>query len=169
MIWKKINKIKFKNINTCVNNFKKKYILSDWILDICKKIRDHSFDQSQRCEIHRIKVRSLGFKKATKLKNIYKAFKLKGYKPIDPPLAIYLRCLYKNQPRGEWLRIAVPFNSMIDSDGVPHLPKLGSALGKLFIETYWSYPGAIFHPHNDFLVQKNDIKKNKFQKRKKKT
>ena len=46
----------------------------------------------------------------------------------------------------------------MDSDNVPHLPKLGSALGKLFIETYWSYPGAIFHPHNDFLVQKNDTK-----------
>ena len=51
---------------------------------------------------------------------------------------------------------------MIDSDGVPHLPKLGSALGKLFVETYWSYPKAIFHPHNDFLVlKKNDSKKNK--------
>ena len=51
---------------------------------------------------------------------------------------------------------------MVDSDKVPHLPKLGSALGKLFIETYWSYPGAIFHPHNDFLVVKNDIKKINF-------
>ena len=50
--------------------------------------------------------------------------------------------------------IAVDFKSMIDSDGVPHLPKLGRALGKNFIETYWSYPGAIFHPHNDFLVMK---------------
>ena len=77
---------------------------------------------------------------------------------IEPEIAIYLRCLYKKQPKGEWLRIAVPFNSMIDSDGVPHLPKLGSALGKLFIETYWSYPGAIFHPHNDFLVEKNDLR-----------
>ena len=24
---------------------------------------------------------------------------------------------------------------------------------KKFIETYWSYPKAIFHPHNDFIVQ----------------
>ena len=50
--------------------------------------------------------------------------------------------------------MAVPLDSMIDSDGVPHLPKLGKGLGKLFIETYWSYPGAIFHPHNDFIVKK---------------
>ena len=43
---------------------------------------------------------------------------------------------------------------MIDSDGVPHLPKLGKALNKYFIETYWSYPHAIFHPHNEFVVCK---------------
>ena len=31
------------------------------------------------------------------------------------------------------VRFATPFNSLIDSDGVPHLPKLGKALGKYFI------------------------------------
>ena len=55
------------------------------------------------------------------------------------------------------MRFATPFNSLIDSDGVPHLPKLGKALGKMFIETYWSYPKAIFHPHNEFVVMKNDF------------
>ena len=48
---------------------------------------------------------------------------------------------------------------MIDRDNVPHLPKLGKALNKLFIETYWSYKGAIFHPKNEFVVCKNDSKK----------
>ena len=41
---------------------------------------------------------------------------------------------------------------MIDTDKVPHLPKFGCALGLYFIETYWSYPDAIFHPHNEFIV-----------------
>ena len=45
---------------------------------------------------------------------------------------------------------------MIDTDGVPHLPKLGSALNKIFIETYWAYKGAIFHPHNEFIITKDD-------------
>ena len=162
MIWKKINKIKYKNLANCINDFKKKYVLSHWIIDIFKKKGRYKFDQSKEFEIHRIKVRNLGFKKPTKLSKIYKKLKLKGFTLIEPELALYLRCLYTNQPRGEWLRIAVPFRSMIDSDGVPHLPKLGSALGKLFVETYWSYPKAIFHPHNDFLVlKKNDSKKNK--------
>ena len=48
-------------------------------------------------------------------------------------------------------------NSLIDSDGVPHLPKLGKALNSFFIETYWSYSRAIFHPHNEFVVMKHDI------------
>ena len=26
-----------------------------------------------------------------------------------------------------------------------------------FIETYWAYPNAIFHPHNEFIVCKYDI------------
>lgn len=162
MLWKKITKIKYKNIHFCVRDFKKKYVLSDWIYNIVDKIKYHEFDQTKKYYIHKVKVRKLGFSRPTKLKEIYKKLYKKGYKLIEPELAIYLRCLYKNQPKGEWLRIAVPFNSMIDSDGVPHLPKLGSALGKLFIETYWSYPGAIFHPHNDFLVQKDDFKRTKF-------
>lgn len=154
MIWKKINKIKYKNIKECIKDYKRKYILSDWILDIVQKIKNHKYDQSKKFEIHRIKVSQLGFKKPTELKKIYKKLKLDGYELIEPEIAIYLRDLYKDQPRGEWLRIAIPFNSMIDSDGVPHLPKLGSALGKLFVETYWAYPKAVFHPHNDFLVMK---------------
>jgi len=155
MLWKKINKIKYKNLNDCIKDFgQKKYILSHWILDVVKKIKNKKYDNLKSYEIHKITVKELGFKKPTKLKNIYKKFKIKKYGLIDPKIAIYLRCLYKKQPRGEWLRIAVPFKSMVDSDGVPHLPKLGSALGKLFIETYWSYPEAIFHPHNSFLVLK---------------
>ena len=155
MLWKKITKIKYKNIHSCVRDFKKKYVLSRWIYDIVKKIKAHKYDNSKQYYIYKVKVRKLGFTKATKLKEIYKKLNANGYKLIEPELAIYLRCLYKNQPRGEWLRIAVPFNSMIDSDGVPHLPKLGRALNKYFIETYWSYKKAIFHPHNEFIVTKD--------------
>ena len=42
---------------------------------------------------------------------------------------------------------------MVDVDGIPHLPKIGYGLNKYFIETYWSYPKAIFHPKNDFVVK----------------
>ena len=69
-------------------------------------------------------------------------------------MALRARFVYLNQKKGEWLRFATPMRSMIDTDGIPHLPKLGCALGKYFIETYWAYPDAIFHPHNEFVVTK---------------
>lgn len=153
MFWKKIKIKKYKNIKQCLRSYEKKYYISLWIKDIFKNFKKINFDEKE-VEIHKINLKNLGFKKPTTLKKVYEKFAMKGYKPLDPKIAIYIRDLYKEQKTGEWLRIAVPFNSMIDSDGVPHLPKLGSALGKLFIETYWSYPGAIFHPHNDFLVEK---------------
>ena len=76
---------------------------------------------------------------------------------VSPDIALRARFLYKEQKKGEWLRFAVPMKSMIDSDNVPHLPKLGKALGQYFIETYWSYPQAVFHPHNEFVVMKNVV------------
>jgi len=72
-------------------------------------------------------------------------------------VAIYSRLIYKKQKVGEWIRFATPLNSMIDTDKVPHLPKLGRALGFFFLETYWSYPKAIFHPKNKFFFMVNDI------------
>ena len=96
----------------------------------------------------------MGFKKPTQLKIIYKSLKKNEFKLVSPDVALRARFVYLNQKKGEWLRFATPLNSMIDTDGVPHLPKLGSALGKYFIETYWAYPNAIFHPHNEFVVTK---------------
>ena len=101
---------------------------------------------------------ALSYKKLNRLKETkFLEVKKKGYKCVPPDIAIRTRFFYDEQKTGEWLRFATPMKSMIDSDNVPHLPKLGKALGKYFVETYWSYPGAVFHPHNEFVVMKNDI------------
>ena len=91
------------------------------------------------------------------MKKFIKKLKKKNYSLVSPDIALRTRLIYKEQKKGEWLRFATPLKSMIDSDNVPHLPKLGKALDKYFIETYWSYPGAVFHPHNEFVVMKYDI------------
>ena len=164
MLWKKIKNIPFKNVSECLKEVKKKSLTSPWIDDIFSKKKKVNFDKFKNIEIHRIKLKEIGFSKATKLKNVYKVLKSKNFKLVPPEISLYLRLIYKKQPKGEWLRISVPFDSMVDSDGVPHLPKLGCALNKNFIETYWAYPDAIFHPHNDFLVIKfNDKKKIKIK------
>ena len=154
-VWKILDYQNYKSIEDCLNkNKKNKIYVSPWVEDIIKNKKNKFILNKKKIFLYRIKVRDLGFKKATKLKDIYKKLKQKKFKLVSLDHALMARVLYKEQKTGEWLRFATPFNSMIDSDGVPHLPKLGKALNKYFIETYWSYPHAIFHPHNEFVVCK---------------
>ena len=157
-VWKKIKKSNYKCVHHLLKDLiKKKYILSPWIYNIFINKKNNISINNQSYELYKITVRSLGFKKATKLKYIYKKILLKNYALVPPVLALRTRLFYKEQKKGEWLRFATPLNSMIDTDKVPHLPKLGRALKKYFIETYWSYPDAIFHPHNEFIVTKKNV------------
>ena len=156
--WKILYKSKYKNINQCLNDLKKnKIILSHWIIDIIKNKKNKIKITNTKVKLYRIKVKNLGFNKPTTLNLIYKKINRLNYKLVPVDIALRSRLVYRNQKKGEWLRIATQMESMIDSDNVPHLPKLGKALGKFFIETYWSYPGAVFHPHNEFVVCKYDI------------
>ena len=153
--WKKIDKIKYKNCLDLVVDLKQKDCqVSLWIEDIVKKNKFTFQQNNLPINLFRVKVSDLGFNKPAELQEIHANMFDKGFKLVSPEIAILSRQIYDEQPTGEWLRFATPLDSMIDSDGVPHLPKLGKALGKFFIETYWSYPKAIFHPHNEFVVQK---------------
>ncbi len=158
-IWKTIEPKNYKNIHQCVKDLKKKKIyVSIWIENIVKNKKNKILITKKKVNLYKIKLSSLGFKKPTSLKKVYQKFKKEKYSCVPPDIAIRTRFFYNEQKNGEWLRFATPMNSMIDSDNIPHLPKLGKALGKYFIETYWSYSGAIFHPHNEFVVtKKNDF------------
>ena len=129
------------------------FFLSDWILDIFHRREGIIF--SKDVDLYRVKLQDLEVDGPIELKNVYLLFEERGFKLLDPQLALYIRRAYVDQLTGEWLRIAVPLSSMIDSDGVPHLPKLGAGLNRFYMETYWSWPNAIFHPHNEFVVTRD--------------
>ena len=38
---------------------------------------------------------------------------------VPPEIAIYTGLIFKDQKKGEWIRFATPFNSMLDSDNIP--------------------------------------------------
>tara|TARA_B100000401_G_C52307020_1_gene485458 strand:+ start:13 stop:513 length:501 start_codon:yes stop_codon:yes gene_type:complete len=157
-VWKSLKTSDYKNIDQCIKELKKKnIIISHWILDIVQNRKNKIKITKKNIFLYRIKLANLGFKKPTTLKKVYEKIKQKKYLLVPPDIALRTRLIYKEQKTGEWLRFATPLRSMIDSDNVPHLPKLGRALGKYFIETYWSYPQAVFHPHNEFVVMKYDI------------
>lgn len=157
-IWKTIEPTKFKTCKDIIKNLKKNKVnVSPWIENIYVLKKNKITITKKKVYLFRVKVKDFGFKKPAELKKIYKKIKDNGFKLVNPDIALRVRLKYKDQKTGEWLRFATSFNALIDSDGVPHLPKLGKALNTFFIETYWSYPKAIFHPHNEFIVMKYDI------------
>lgn len=156
-IWKTIENIKYYNSIECLKDLKnKKYICSEWIKDIFSKKGFEFSKYDYPLHLIRIKVSDFGFKGPVQLQELYDKIRKNNFLLVPPEIALYSRLIYDEQPTGEWLRFATPMNELKDSDNVPHLPKLGRALGKFFIETYWSYPKAIFHPSNEFVVMKKN-------------
>lgn len=154
-VWKTITNLNFDNSRDLLRDLKKKnFKTSLWIDDIFEKKNIDLTKIKLPINLYRVSLKDLNFNKPTELRMVYEKAKKLNLEPVNPVLALVCRELYLDQPKGEWLRFATPFNSMIDSDGVPHIPKLGKALNFFFIETYWSYPQAIFHPHNEFIFCK---------------
>ena len=152
-IWKEIKSIEYKSCDEGIRDLKKNnYKLSLWIEDIFN-INNFNFQNyNLPIKLAKKSVKELGFEGPAEIQDIYKEIKKSKFDLVPPEIAILSRKYYQEQPTGEWLRFATPLNSMKDSDGVPHLPKLGKALGFYFIETYWAYPKAISHPHNEFIM-----------------
>jgi hypothetical protein len=154
-VWKTITNLNFDNSKDLLSDLKKKnFKTSLWIDDIFVKKNIDLTKIKLPINLYRVSLKDLNLNKPTELKKVYEKAKKLNFEPVNPVAALVCRELYLDQPKGEWLRFATPFNSMIDSDGVPHIPKLGKALNFFFIETYWSYPQAIFHPHNEFIFCK---------------
>ena len=149
--WKTIGPIDCDNVIDLLikNNIK----ISDWIQDIFQRL-EKTVLLKDKLDLVRVSLADLGFDGPTRLKDFYAAAKQRGLKCLTPQQALLVRLEYKEQPIKEWLRIAIEMNEMIDSDDVPHLPKMGHALSNLYIETYWAWPDAIFHPHNEFVMRR---------------
>ena len=80
MYWKTIKDIKITDLRKCLFRLKKKYIVSPWIEDIINKNKNKKYKKNKVVHLYRISVKSLGFKKPTKLKKIYSKLKSKGLK-----------------------------------------------------------------------------------------
>ena len=152
-VWKVIEELESSSGAACVAQLLNgEYRVSEWIQDIFSVNKDYTVDVYFPVKLVRVTVKDLGFEYPTTLGEIYAALEENKFEQVPPIIALNCRFLYDEQPSGEWLRFATPMDSMIDSDGVPHLPKIGKALGLYFIETYWAYEHAVFHPHNEFVV-----------------
>jgi len=132
-VWKTITNLNYDNSKDLLSDLKKKnFKTSPWIDDIFGKKKIDLTIIKLPINLYRVSLKDLNFNKQTELEKVYEKAKKFNLKPVDPVIALVCRELYLDQPKGEWLRFATPFNSMIDSDGVPHIPKLGKALNLFF-------------------------------------
>ena len=99
-IWKIVEPSKYNNIRQCLKDLKKKKInVSYWIEDIIRNKKNKLPITKKRVFLYRIKVSSLGFKKPTTLKKIYKKIKQNNYLLVSPDIALRARFLYKDQKK----------------------------------------------------------------------
>ena len=104
--WKIIKKEDFKNTAQLIQELQeKKYILSEWILDIFKNYESKINQSDLPIYLYRIFVKDLGIKQATTLKEIYVEFKKLGYELVEPEMALITRLNYDEQEKGEWLTL----------------------------------------------------------------
>ena len=152
-LWKLLERPPYTNGKQyCDALIKRGYRLSDWIINIASR-SDFPIDTTAwPLPLVRVSLGLLGFEGPTTLKDFYSAADGEGFENPSPEAALALRFNYDEQPIGEWLRVATKMDQMVDSDKVPHLPKLGKALNHFYIETFWAYPNAVFHPHNEFVM-----------------
>lgn len=152
-LWKLLKKPPYESgYQYCDELVAKGYRLSDWITDVALKPGFVIKEVQWPLPLVRVRLEMFGFRGPTTLETFYGAALGEGFENPPPESALALRFEYDEQPKGEWLRVATKMDAMIDSDNVPHLPKLGAALGRFYLETYWAYPNAIFHPHNEFVM-----------------
>ena len=149
-----LNSFELKNSKFLLKKIKKKHVVSPWIENTLKNIK---FKKKYKFPIRVVEINlknDLKLNKPSYLYVIHKKINYFGYKLIPPEIAIYSCLFLKNKKPGKWQRFGTPLRSLIDDDSIPHLPKLGYGLNKTFIETYWAYKKAVFHPHNNFIVIK---------------
>lgn len=152
-LWKMLERPSYRTgIEYCEALVSRGYRISDWILDVVQNPDFVIVDVVWPLPLVRVRLDMLGFSGPTQLENFYRVAKGEGFETCPPEVSLALRFEYDEQPTGEWLRVAIELDQMIDSDGVPHLPKLGAALKRFYLETYWAYPQAVFHPHNEFVM-----------------
>ena len=72
-VWKIINPNKYESLSRCIKELKKEKIhLSPWIENLVKNKRNKISFPKNKIYLYRIKVKTLGFKKATHLRKFIK-------------------------------------------------------------------------------------------------
>ncbi len=120
--------------------------ISDWANDIIgKPAFSVSADEKKEIELVRVTVAELGFKNGATLKNIYARANELGLDLCPNEVGPQLRLQYKDQPKGERIRIAM--DPIKDSGGVPDVFDVARGVGgeSWLDTTRYDNPGNVWN------------------------
>ena len=121
--------------------------ISNWAGDILNKTKLSKSKQSLDLVV--LTVEELGFPQGAQLKDIYKAAINQGLGLCPAEVGPQLRLQYTNQPKGEWLLIAMePIN---DSDGDLRLFLVKRSDGDRWLSACYDYPDSRWYANNRFV------------------
>ena len=115
-VWKTIKLGNYKNADEFRKALKKNgFKIGDWANDILSKPAFTVAGASEEIQLVNVSVADLGFKNGATYKDICTKAKELGLELCPNEVGPQLRLQYKDQPKGEWLRIAM--EPIIDSGG----------------------------------------------------
>jgi len=122
--------------------------ISDWAGDILGQPAFTASDIETEVDLVNVSVAELGFKKGATRADIYKRALELGLELCPAEVGPQLRLQYKDQPRGEWLRIGM--EPLADSDGYPNVFDVVHGVGELWLYGL-GHPGYFWRGDNRFV------------------
>lgn len=123
--------------------------ISDWANDMLNKPAFVVLQQETEVDLVRISVSELGFKESTRYDKICERAQQLGLQLCPAEVGPQLRLQYKDQPKGEWIYIAM--EAIRGSGGSLLLFSVGRIDGGLWLSSSCAGPGSLFIPDDMFV------------------
>lgn len=126
--------------------------IGDWGNDILGKPAFTASPEEVEVELVVASVAELGFKDGATRKDIYTRAQELGLDLCPPEVGPQLRLQYKDQPKGEWLIIAM--EPISGSDGLLRVFRVEHDGGVLWLLGYYGRPGCFWSGHRFVFVRR---------------
>jgi len=123
--------------------------VNDWARDMLCQSAFTVTSMETEVDLVKITVEELGFHEATRYDKICERARQLGLQLCPNEVGPQLRLQYKEQPNGEWIRVAM--EAICDSDGSLSLFRVGRDAHGLWLLSRCANPGALFHPGDTFV------------------
>lgn len=153
---KTLTKWKTIEIDTKELKFDKNINISNWTEDLLKKVVYPK--KKQKIELIVLTPKDLGFTEIPTTTQLFNEKNLKKYgvELCPASVGVFLRNEYLDQPKGEWLLIAM--NPISGSDGGPRVFGVGCYFGgALWLSAHWADPGGVWSLGSRFVFRLRNV------------